>query len=370
MKIKFDILFELICEHDYFNKGIIPELEIVPTMLTMGILRNYGLLFKKTDKGFVVLYEKDTSDVTEPPLRPVASDERFSFEVYISQNCFTNYTYIPLDHKSPDIFYFNNTSENVAGSDLLLNKMAFADNPDIVEMSSDIYKIEKTSGNNSALIEIADLTGVVVFAETVKIKDGLLMYQIDFSKIGSGRYDLIIDGSLFRKLYVDREVCRKPVFGILDIFKSDEVPDSYKFVEADGSVSRKTYKIKFSRRTSTWKYYIILRNIAADPGLSISYGAKIPGEEPYPDTVIFSPGSPDSGIVAEYGSGKVLLFESDTRIPFYDIPKSGIRLIRPDNDDADSEPDVVIDNLPNATVSAIKTDPANTETFSEIFIYV
>ena len=123
-------------------------------------------------------------------------------------------------------------------------------------------------------------------------------------------------------------------------------------------------------RYTTWKYFVILKNINTDPGLSVSYGAKITGEEVYPDTMVFNSATPDPNLVATYGTGKVLLFESNDKVPLYETPKTNIKLLKPDSADAGSEPDVIIDNLPNAPVSAIKTNTTNTETFSEIYIYV
>jgi hypothetical protein len=371
MKIKFDLLFEVVFEHEYFKNGLIQELNIQPTQVTTVVLKNYGLLFKRTKRGFVVLYEIDTANPAESPLRPIISQEKFSFELYMYNTYFTNYTNIPLSHKYPDFFYFNNLTENIVNTDLLLNKHNYAGTDNIVELVSNICNIIKPTGNTSSLLTIDDLSGKTVFSKSILTQDGDMIYQLNFDKIGSGRYDIKIDGALYKKVYSDKETSRKSLFGIIDIFKSDMVPASYRYASSDGTVSKKEYKIKFARRNTTWKYFVILKNINSDPGLYVSYGTKISGEEIYPDTVKFNKTpATEPELTDTYGSNKVFLFESDKELPLYEVPKKNIRLLKPDTEDKDADPDVIVGNLPNAPCFAIKTNSANNKTFSEIFIYV
>ena len=254
MKIKFDYLFEVVFEHEYFKNGLIPDLEIIPTYQTQELLRNYGMLFKKTERGIVILYEIDTAIAAESPLKPVVSDEIFSFELYMTNPYFSNYSNIPLNHKYPDFFYFNNLDENIVDSNLLLNKQNYSNASDITELTSNIFNLEKITVSPTSLLEIIDICGTKVFSKTISSQNGSLIYQLDFDKIGSGRLDIYIDGSIYKKIYTDKAVSRKSLFGILDIYKSGQVPLSYQYSLNDGTVNKKTYKIRFAKRDTTWKY--------------------------------------------------------------------------------------------------------------------
>jgi hypothetical protein len=183
---------------------------------------------------------------------------------------------------------------------------------------------------------------------------------------------------LHAKLYVDRQLSGKDFIGLIEIHKSSQVPATYTFADTNGSVTSPAiiYAIVFGRIMSTWKYYIILSEIDVDPGLSITYASPIPGEEPYPSAVTFNSIPPGAGLTETYGSGKVILFESDKELPIYEIPKKNIKLIKPQeagngNGPAEAEATkTLLKNLPNASISAIKPNEDNSKVFSEIYVFI
>ena len=382
ISIKFEILFEVNFIHEYFKDGVLKEIDFRPTDMTIIRLLDYGLLFRKTSTGFVVLYEKDTHSPGEPSLKPIITDEKFSFEVYAGDPWFPNYTALPLDHKSPDIFYFYNLNENISSSLKLLNNGQHVNESNIVQLSSHIYNLRKTIATSSALIEIFDLNGIAVFSKTIaaiQLNGNFeLDYQIDFSQYGSGRFNVKIDGTDHASLYVDSMLKKKDIFGIIDIYKSALVPATYAFADASGAVTAPSvkYHIRFGRRQSTWKYYVILKEFETDPGISIDYLPPVSGEEPYPVTVNFAVGTPEQGLIDTYGTGKVLLFESDSEIPLYEVPKKNIRLNKPEDPgdieeamDAD-DVEILRKHLPNAPITALKPNTDNSKVFSEIYVFI
>ncbi|MDB4582340.1 hypothetical protein N9164_04245 [Draconibacterium sp.] len=383
MKIKFDILFEVIVEHDYFKDKTIKDLSIKPTENTLQVLNNYGLLFRNTAKGFVILYEIDTTTSTQEPLKPIITSEKFSFEIYINDSYFNNYTNIPIDHKGPHILYFNNLDENIGDSKMMLNKDPIVGEKDISRLIATYYNIQEPATSSSTLLEVIDSNGTTVFSKSVvKIEDSLV-YQIDFDKIGAGWFDIKIGGISRDAVYVDKNIHRNPVFGIIDIYATTDVPSSYRFVASDGAVASKVYNIRFAQRTTTWKYYVILNNIDSDPSLVVIYQNPLPGssEEIYPSGITFSKTpltAVSNELVIKYGLDKVFLFKSSDELPLFEIPKSKISLIKPDSTDEDVDEDEinddVITNLPNANITAIKPIENEItheiELFSEIFIYV
>ena len=386
MKTKFDILFQVVFEHGYFKDKCLKGLEIRPTEQTLDLLRDYGLLFKRTKTGFVVLYEIDTTSFPEKPLKPIQKELRLSYEIYVKDVCFVNYTQIPLDYRNPDFFYFDNRTQNVVNHDLLLTQQNYVGIYDITELIGEFENIDKPATAVSSLIEVSDLNNKKVLSKKVlKQKDEItgeerFIYQIEFNKIGTGNFAIKIDGNLHKRVYSNKIISRKPVLGIIDIYTTDVVPVAYRFVTSDGTVNKKTYKIRFAPRLTFWKYFIVLKSINTNPGLSIVYRDPATGEEVYPSSVDFKPpntlSDEDEEFINSQSSGSVLLFQSSKKIPFYEIPKRKISLIKPDETDDDEEEDeddindTIIEHLPNATIEAIKPNIDNTETFSEIFIYV
>lgn len=382
ISIKYEILFELRLLHEYFTDGKAVEIQIRPCESTRRRLQDYGLLFRETARGFVVLYEKDTHAPGEPPLKPITSEEFFLFEIYCNDPWFVNYTDLPLGHKLPDILYFNNLTENISPTQKLLNKGSHVGANDVVVLSSSIYNLRKAILASAAVVEITGPDGIAVFSDTLEARneDGnmVLQHQFNFDEFGQGRFDTKVDGNLHAALYVSPELSGKRLAGLIEIHRAPGVPASYAFADGSGNVTHPpvVYHLRFGRRLSTWKYYVILKEFETDPGISIDYQAPGSGEDPYPATVNFAPGLPDQSLVDTYGSGKVLLFEADTEIPLYETPKKNIRLNKPeDPDDLEeiSDPDnveILRKHLPNAPVGALKPSTDNSKVYSEIYVFI
>ncbi len=382
ISIKYEILFELRLLHEYFTDGKPVEIHIRPSDSTRRRLQDYGLLFRESANGFVVLYEKDTHTAGEPPLKPITAEELFLFEIYCEDPWFVNYTDLPLGHKLPDTLYFNNLTENISSGLKLLNKDNYVGENDVVQLSSSIYNLRKVILSPTALVEITDPDGIAVFSDTLEARDEngslVLQHQFNFDEFGQGRFDVKVDGSLHAALYVAPELSGKRLAGLLEIHRSAAVPASYAFADGSGNVSHPpvVYQLRFGRRRSTWKYYVILNEFETNPGISIDYQAPGSGEDPYPAAVNFAPGIPEQSLVDTYGSGKVLLFEADTEIPLYETPKKNIRLNKPeDPDDLEEieDPDnveILRKHLPNAPVGALKPSTDNSKVYSEIYVFI
>ena len=48
--------------HNYFEDGIFKKYEIQPNLETLNLLKNYNLIFKKTETGFVILFQKEETE--------------------------------------------------------------------------------------------------------------------------------------------------------------------------------------------------------------------------------------------------------------------------------------------------------------------
>lgn len=101
--------FGVLCLHDYYTDGVSKDLEFEPTPETVSLFRNYKLVFKPADFGFVVLYSPGDS---EDRLKKMPLGTRFSFKVRNRNPKFMNFTKIKFWPEGM-VFHYS----NLAGAD-------------------------------------------------------------------------------------------------------------------------------------------------------------------------------------------------------------------------------------------------------------
>jgi hypothetical protein len=96
--------FGVLCLHSYYSNSICKDLEFEPTPQTSMLLRNYGLVFKPINFGFVVLYSPDDS---KERLREMPAKTRFSFVIKNNNPNFMNFTQVPFWPEGVAFHYSN-----------------------------------------------------------------------------------------------------------------------------------------------------------------------------------------------------------------------------------------------------------------------
>lgn len=93
--------------HNYFEDGIFKKYEIQPNLETLNLLKNYNLIFKKTETGFVILFQKEKRFFSEN-----YSDElKLIFKIKILDSNFLSYTNLP--YSSSLNLSLNNSDDRV-----------------------------------------------------------------------------------------------------------------------------------------------------------------------------------------------------------------------------------------------------------------
>lgn len=352
MKIQFEKLFEIKIFHSYYKSGTSEDFDIEPTALCRNQLLNYGLLFKKTAGGFVVLYEVVEDDSGNPhPLKPIEENTKFSFTLQAKNSSLINYSNLPLNSKPNQIYHLHNLNDNQQNGSLFLTSDKTEDymsQKDRIELISQLFQYSFESTNSSAQIEIVDDLDNLVFKKVVPIVEGMFNYSVDLRGYPPGKFTLKIDGAQKLEFYANDELIGKNIFGIIDIFRNDSVPQAYQFTETNGDVRKKTYTVKIEKRQTFWKYYMVLKyrpDITPD-SLSIdSFVRK--------DTEILSDGN------------SMVPFVSSTPLSLQEKPIKGIQLKKATGNGSTS----ICKNLPNPSVRTIKPE-ASDKIYSEIFIYL
>jgi len=120
---------------------------------------------------------------------------------------------------------------------------------------------------SSVEIEIVNEFGNVVSDkdnQTVYNFDGILTYPVNLRNCPPGKHVLKIDGIDTFEFYASDALVNEYAFGIVDIFRNDDVAESYRFTDPNNKhdVIRKrhrTYSFTIDNRKAFWRYYIILK---------------------------------------------------------------------------------------------------------------
>jgi hypothetical protein len=94
----------VLCLHNYYTDKICRDLEFEPTVETSMVLRNYKLVFKPADFGFLILYTPDSS---EERLRAMPPGTRLSFNIRCKNPRFMNFSQVPFWPEGVAFHYTN-----------------------------------------------------------------------------------------------------------------------------------------------------------------------------------------------------------------------------------------------------------------------
>lgn len=374
MMIQLDTLFEVGLFHNYYKSGISDDFDIEPTALCKNQLLNYGLIFRKTSKGFVVLYELVKDDHGNPhPLKSIEENVKYSFMLKSNNPYLINYSDLPLDSQANQIYNLHNLNNNMQNGDLLLtsdSNAEFLSQKDRIHLKSQLFNYSSKSANTSVQIETLDGLNNTLLRKNVLIVEGIFNYSIDLRRYPPGRFTLNVDGSKKLEFYANDELIGKNVFGVIDIFQNNSVPAPYRFTKPNHDVFKKTYHVKIDNRKTYWKYNMVLKYRLGDVDPN-----DWPDDWPNDFSVVF----PDSeGLQPQFNrqnigyladGAAIVPFVSVAKLPLQQVPIKGIQLKKTSSNNNGNISGIRdIDHLPNPSVQTINT--INNEIYSSIFVYL
>lgn len=348
----FKSLFEVMVLHNYYKNENTSDITVVPTSSCAQLIKNKKLLFKTNKEGFKILYKSISEEGT--PL--VALDKiTFSFAIYLNNTSeFLNFTRLNTSEKeysAGKIVYFKNdpVDENGLDYDLL----------DLLKPDIFTYRFPFTADdpeNDEASFEIEDRKGATVLSSNQIKPDekGEYYLRIDLSHEPGGKYyfkssdnshDLTIE-----TIYIDNELARQKLFGFIEIEYNED------------SLSK--YTLEFEKNMAKWAYHLVNKSGMSftDFDLEVLDDSGDDGSAIY-QTYTFSGSQtpdPDNSV----NGYETLVFVSDKKIPFYEIPKLNLKLKKVEvSGPADT---VLVKNLPNPDLNTI----INKDDESDILVYI
>jgi hypothetical protein len=379
MIIQFNTLFEVAVSHDYHGSGLNEDFDIGPTDLCSSKLRNHALLFRKTRKGFSILYESliDDQGISQT-LKTIEDSVRFSFVMRSRNPYLINYSDLPLENRPGGIYLMHNQNKDESGSEILLTadtNTSYMSQKDIAELRPQFFQYAFESGGASAEITIHDDADRQITKETVAVVDGACNYAVNLRGRSPGKYTLHIDGAKKLEFYACDELVGRDVFGLIDITITN--------------MNKKKFKVQINNRKTCWKYYMVLKYRLREykpEDWPADWEEKWPGERPagwpgdWPDdwkiTYPESPGStidilPKAEDLTVNPDGTISIpFISGVELPLKEKAVEGIMLKKTGSSVSGIKE---IENLPVPSFTSLKPPEAgssDTKIYSEVYVYI
>lgn len=120
LKYEYNLSFRKILQvdlnHEYFNDGLMKFFDFLPSANTLQIFRNYKMIFRKTNEGFVILSENDDKFLNKSFIGKID----LSFKLIFNDMFFLNYTQIP--YKNNVKLNFSNSYKNYLHKNTYVDK--------------------------------------------------------------------------------------------------------------------------------------------------------------------------------------------------------------------------------------------------------
>lgn len=257
IKLSYDTLFSIRLLHDYYG-GVYSDMAIVPTTDCETELKNYGLIFKATNEGGVVLFSRNERDEVN---RPIQALSQFRFLLIVRNAAFDNFTALSYSTNKVGkaIYCFSNvnTTGTIDSTAALAkstgNKIGDKDSSWLVNSILSL----PLNGNFTQV----DLSHVVPGLGKQLIKSfpttGLQNFTIDLTKLdtppglpfrlkaGSYILDFLGASPKTEQIYFDESLWETPCWGILDILKDTTI-----------DYAAKT-EYTLTAKANPWSYYLI-----------------------------------------------------------------------------------------------------------------
>lgn len=358
MELTFVRLCEAIFSHNYYKDEEIKEIVVQPTVECSRVLYNQNIFFRKTKKGFILLCRADAGNTTEPFI-PLDKKIKLTFYLCFDNPHFLNFTDLPIDLRGNEIFYLSNLNNNVNGSELLLSSdtsSEYVSSNDKIYLCSQKFTYSGSSSNSSVNVEVKDIDSNVIYSDSADVIGGKYQTWIDLTSYPPSRYKLKIDGAEVLDFYADSLLAGKKVFTLIEIFINGGEANGYSLVDSSKNISAKKYSIKFNRRKTLWKYYVVTKNRTSITSADLEIN--------HPDSSIIFSASTEQ----ELSDGSTAIpFVSNKEIDLAEEAVTGIELKTINGSGSNS---ITIENLPNPSVKNSVPDTAANKVYSEIFVYI
>src|SRR5690606_21617062 len=134
--------------------------------------------------------------------------------------------------------------------------------PDIIKKSAAMYTFQKSSPMAPGTVKVKHLlSGSALLPKTLITEGGNTTVMFDLSSLSLGKCQLLESGVSLEEFYhTGHQPLFSRSFGVIDISLDAALPENYRVIESDGSLTptRPVYKIRMINRETLWRYALQL----------------------------------------------------------------------------------------------------------------
>ena len=347
--IKYKELFDLEILHNFYSSNRSADFRVIPTAETSSLFGSLGLRYLPTKYGGKVFAKVSTVGGVDIIKTPLPANTKFSFKLILVNSSFSNFTAVNLSKPVGNYYYFNNLLNNISadGFPLLVSDTGTKSvtDSDLLPFISNTfsYTHNQAIAERTGTIEMIDSGDKLV--QTLKNNNNNFNFSFDLSPLPQGRAKFSVLNSVKSRFYIIDAAERESLYGIAEIFFSNSSVATYQFLQPNGAITTKHYKISFASRQTKWRYIINKKYNASVSAVTVAKTSA--------PAISFSivPGAPAGQFIVT----------SNNLLPFKEESIQGIKL-------SDQANKIIVPNLPNPSAASIK--PEGADVFSDILITI
>jgi hypothetical protein len=378
--------FEVELSHDFYetvNKfNVNKYFEIVPTAACADLFSSGRMRMVRTLSGFTVFYQSyidsSSGSPVEKPFVELSGDKDFVFAVRMKQEAMallSNVTDLNVDSQiygAGKVFFMSKDVTAYTGSAPYVEDL---DATLLDQLRPSIFTYSFLPNTGGLLVDLIvnvysenDLVTPVLIIDPVLVNPatGIYSVEVDLSKQPKGVYKIeALDGATVENistLYVDSELARENVFGLIRLSYTDVPPELF-YETCNDKEKFFTFNYAFLNRSVTWRYIVAvklpLNYFTTSHELAID-----DSDMNYTFSVLGGPTQPSPFSLNGFNT---VVFTSDSPIPFKETPITTFSLKQ-----TVVAPKTLMAHIPNAIPTGVDSDCAATNDgpFAEIFIVI
>lgn len=264
------------CFHDFYKDGNCPDLRFVASTDTDYLMRNFRILFRKQEDGFLLLYDKfQTHKLMNSSVLSKSLDKKLVFYIFNDNKLLNHISNIDFE-KGESIYYFNNicTSNPIDNIFQLNNAKNFNENK--VTLKRKIFSINSPKPILSKDLQITNIHGETISNKSLSALEDKIRttsHHIDIHYAEEGLYEIKFESDV-QKIYSINNSSDLKIWGIIEIFLNSK-NNLAKLFDSQNMLSP-ILKIQFESRVTYWKYLLIGRftDIQNISDVKINYKSK------------------------------------------------------------------------------------------------
>jgi hypothetical protein len=272
IQIMYSELFSISLQQRFYHNGFCPsfkdqpepDFELVPTTETLALMEKLDLIYRRKDMiaGGLVLarVHGQTGGGNELLRFKPGVDDKLCFHLVLRNMALLGFTNLAPTPNLATVYYFTNNQTDIFATrdnlHLTQDAAGVKTENDTLLQSSNIYRFHSpvVVAPGTAMVR-HKLTAMQLAPDSLVTNGGQSDLVFNLASLPSGICELLISNAVKQTFYFDGNVAIMP-FGVIEILLSTILPENYRVVEPDFSLTdaRPQYKIKFTNRQTHWRY--------------------------------------------------------------------------------------------------------------------